>query len=845
MKDGHIKVLLIEDSPGDARLIREFLAEARGAAFDVECADRLSAGLARLAEGGIDVVLLDLGLPDSRGLDTLVQARIPAQGLPIVVLTGLDNETLGTEALRAGAQDYLVKGQVDSNLLARSVRYAIERKRAQTALGESRHFIERIADATPNIVYVYDLIENRNVYSNNQISRILGYTPEEIQGMGPNLIKRLVHPDDMEGVLEHFRKLAAAKDDEILENEYRMRNSNGQWRWLYSRDVVFARGKDGRPRQNLGTAQDITERKRAEDALRESEGRYRSLFENSPIPLREEDLSGVKDHLESLRASGVTDIASYLADHPEEVAECASKVRVTDANRATLELYGARSKEEFLECWGGPSGQESYEAFRDELVAIAGGTTIFECATVATTFAGRARNVILRWCAAPGHEQELSRVWASVVDLTDRKRAEEALRQYAERLETLREIDEAILAARSLESIAEAALRHMQTLVPCRRSSLVTFDPELRMGRVIAVRAEGETKLGKGKLVPVGQFGLAAGRGEPHISVIEDIQALPEPSEVHRTLLEEGIRSCMRTALVAEGELIGSLNLGSARPHAFGPEHREVAMEAAEVLAVAIRDAQLHEEVRRRADELEQRVVERTAELEKTNAELESFSYSVSHDLRVPLRAVAGFSHMLLEDYADRLDAEGKRKLNVILDGTRTMGQLIDGLLALSRVGRQEMALSRIDMDKLAAASFQEVKSVESDKSIRLEAGELPSARGDGSLIRQVFVNLFSNAIKFTDAKEEAVVKVGGGREGDQNVYYVRDNGAGFDMRYAHKLFGVFQRLHSKEEYAGSGVGLAIVQRIVHRHGGRVWAEGAVNGGASFYFTLPGEGGAQ
>jgi PAS domain S-box-containing protein len=266
-------------------------------------------------------------------------------------------------------------------------------------------------------------------------------------------------------------------------------------------------------------------------------------------------------------------------------------------------------------------------------------------------------------------------------------------------------------------------------------------------------------------------------------------------------------------------------------------------------LVVFVRDIkerkQAQEAVQNLLAELEVRVEERTKELsdanqllEAVNKELESFSYSVSHDLRAPLRAIDGFSMMVLKEYAGKLDEEGRRKLNVIRSNTRQMGQLIDDLLAFSRLGRKEMVTTPLDMEALVRSSWKELTLVNPERYLQFSVQRLPPAIGDPTLIKEVVANLLSNAIKFSKYREKAIVEVGAYPEEETNVYFVKDNGVGFDMQYYDKLFGVFQRLHSADEFEGTGVGLAIVERIIHRHGGRVWGKGKEGEGATFYFTL-------
>jgi signal transduction histidine kinase len=241
----------------------------------------------------------------------------------------------------------------------------------------------------------------------------------------------------------------------------------------------------------------------------------------------------------------------------------------------------------------------------------------------------------------------------------------------------------------------------------------------------------------------------------------------------------------------------------------------------------------------REVGDANRRLQEANEKLLEANQEMESFSYSVSHDLRAPLRAIDGFSRVLLNEYAKSLDPEAQRLLQTVRRNAQRMGQLIDDLLAFSRVGRRELDRVPVDLTALAHAVIEELRHEEQGRTVEVTLGELPQVTADRTMMRQVLVNLIGNAFKFTRRREGARIDIGTGTEGGETVCFVRDNGAGFDMRYAAKLFGVFERLHRQDEFEGTGVGLALVRRILARHGGRVWGEGKVGEGAVFYFTIP------
>ena len=412
-------------------------------------------------------------------------------------------------------------------------------------------------------------------------------------------------------------------------------------------------------------------------------------------------------------------------------------------------------------------------------------------------------------------------------------RVEEAKLRYGERLAILHEIDRGLISNLTPESIAESALRPLRDLLKVRRAIVNLFDYQTGEVEWLAAIGRQRMHVGPGVRYPLALLGdiAALRRGETQII---DTKALP-PSEHKDALLASKVEMYMAVPMIAGGELIGALSFGG-ETREFPEEQVAVAQEAAAQLAIAVAQARLHARVQRQADELEQRVKERTAALELANKELESFSYTVSHDLRTPLRAVDGFARIFEEDYGPKVDAEGRRLLRVIRDSSRRMGTLIDDLLAFSMLGRQALLPAQIDMGTLAAEVWKELSA---GSAATFLVAALPPARGDRALLRQVWANLISNALKYSARRDAPNITVTGERKDDELVYCVADNGAGFDPRHYGKLFGVFQRLHAEAEFAGTGVGLATVQRVVVRHGGRVWAEGQVDAGAKFFFTLP------
>ncbi len=415
----------------------------------------------------------------------------------------------------------------------------------------------------------------------------------------------------------------------------------------------------------------------------------------------------------------------------------------------------------------------------------------------------------------------------------EQKATRRSLARNAERLRMLHEIDRAVLAEESPEAIAAAVVQPLRALLGVPRAIVNRFDLEAGAVEWVAAAGRRRTHVGPGVRFSPQLMGDidALRRGETQIV---DVRALA-PSAETQALLASGVELYMVVPMIAGGELLGGLSFGGSTRD-FPAEQVQIVREVAAQLAIAMLQARLVARVKDHAAELERRVAERTTELQATNNELEAFSYSVSHDLRAPLRAVDGYARMLEEDYGRALDDEGRRLLGVVREASGRMGRLIDDLLAFSRLGRQEAARRTVDMAALVA---QVVAEVRGGSRAAIEVAQLAPALADAAMMQQVWANLIGNALKYSSKRADARVEIGWKEDGGELVYWVRDNGVGFDMRFAQKLFGVFQRLHRADEFPGTGVGLAIVQRVVTRHGGQVWAEGRPGEGACFYFSLP------
>jgi PAS domain S-box-containing protein len=423
-----------------------------------------------------------------------------------------------------------------------------------------------------------------------------------------------------------------------------------------------------------------------------------------------------------------------------------------------------------------------------------------------------------------------------ITDITERKRTEERLRRSAERLAVLHDMDQAILAAHSPAEIGRAALGRVRRMVPCHRCTVVLFDFPRGQAHVIAGFASGAPMpaglIAMDRLSP----GEVLRRGA--VRSIDDLAALESPASLLQELRDEGMRSVLSVPLLVESEAIGEINLASSAPHAFTAEHRDIAVEVAAPLAIAIQQARLREELGRQAGDLERRVAERGAALRAATAELETMLYAVSHDLRDPLRHICGFTQLLLDDAGPALDPAVQHYARRIGEGAGRMSSLLDDLVHLARVARQDLMRRPVNLSTLAEDVLSQLQPQTEGRAVDWRVQPLPTVDCDPALVRLALQSLLSNALKFTRPRDHTVITIRPIEHEGQAGLAVQDNGVGFKMAYAGKLFGVFQRLHRSDEFEGNGAGLALVQRVAQKHGGRVWADSGAEGGATFYLTL-------
>jgi len=651
----------------------------------------------------------------------------------------------------------------------------------------------------------------------------LGYERAELEGVPVHTL----YADTSEGRARAAKALhRLQRGEELVAEEAQMVTKNGAPFWARI-TVRSVRNEAGEVVAHWGVFIDIEEQKALERALRNEREASDAEVYRRTAALQEANASLRAEVRERKRVQA----AQQKQLTAMEAAVVGMSLHEPDgtflyANQAHADVYGYDTPDELI----GTSWRILYAEPEQERIEAEALSKLSKGERWTGEVKGRCRDgseVDVFLSLTPLEDGGLACVCQ---DITERKEQAQALQRYANRLETLHAIDRAILAAESPQAIADAALSRVYAQLPCQRASSVIFDFEAGEGEVLAHVHEGASQIGVGQRFPLRAFRITDDLREGMPEVVNDLEAVT-PTPLLERLLAEGIRSYISLPMMLEDELIGIINLGAREKNVFTAGYQDLMREITDQVTIAIRQARLLRRVQQQAEVLEARVAERTEELE-------SFTYSVSHDLRTPLRAIDGFARLLDQEYRNVLDDEGQRLLSVIRSSASRMGQLIDDLLALSRLGRQEMRHAPIDMEELTHTVLDELLRSQPDGHVDITLQPLPQATGDRGMVRTLLTNLLSNSLKFTREEEMPAIEVGAKAEGDATVYYVADNGAGFDMAYADKLFGVFQRLHDDETFEGTGVGLAIAERVVRRHGGSIWGEGDVGEGATFYFTF-------
>jgi PAS domain S-box-containing protein len=740
----------------------------------------------------------------------------------------------------------LSKLQADDGIIFTAMIVDItERQRAEQAVQQMRDRFRALTENAPDGVALIDK-DGRLKFVSPAGRRMFGYSQDEDIEINP---AEHTHPDDLPALSSALTQL--------IENptqhptlQYRFSHKDGSWRWIESTFTNLLRVKS--VEAIVINFRDVTERREAERALLRSERRYRALFEDSPIAIWEEDFSGIKAQLEQLKQEGVTDFRAYFTAHPEAVFECMARVRILDINRAALEMYQAESKQVLLDRIEQLFRKGGWRNFCEDLICIAEGRTRNSWEASEESFTGKPIEISLRWSVAPDHEEDFSKVIVTTIDITERKRAEEKIRQQLERLAALREIDQFITSTFDVQMSMNAVLARARKLLAVDAAAVWRLD---------TIRARLDYGAGTGFLKNAIQTAsVRLGEGLTGRVALEG-QIVQIPGAVDRSddlfltsfLKEEAFVFYCGAPLIVKGKVLGVLEVYNRSFIERDPDWLDFFSTLAGQAAIAVDSAQLFENLQRSNLELEKRVAERTAELHRLNLELEAanrakdeFLANMSHELRTPLNSILGMAESLLEQKRDPLSDQQQKSLQIIESSGRHLLELINDILDLSKIeaGMLDYYPQLFSVEEICRASLSFVRGQALKKSITFtyhNEAATANISADPRRLKQILVNLLANAIKFTPEGGEVTLQVEGDAEQDLMRFSIVDTGIGIAAEDLRRLFQPFVQLDSalNRQQEGTGLGLALVQRLTDLHGGSVQVESEPGKGSNFTIVLP------
>ena len=775
------KIMVVEDETIVALDIRTRL-EHIGYSVSAVVASGEKA-IEKAAETHPDLVLMDIVLKGAMdGIEAAEQIRTRFD-IPVIFATAHDESTLVERAKITEPYGYILK-PFEERDLSTTIELALYKHEMEKRLKESEEKYRTFFNTSRDCVFITSS-DGKWLEMNDFAVEFFGYENREellkvnvsVLYENPEERGRLTKIIKQEGFVKEYPVNLRKKDGSIINALI---------------TSVAIKDENGNVIGYQGTNHDITERKKAEEMLKASEKRYRSLFEDSPVSLWLEDFSDARNFFDSLRASGVRDFRAYCENHPEVVVKCASMMKVLDVNSATLKLYKAGSKEELL---GGLTRifvPESFDAFRDNLIALFEGKTDFELEAVNQTLAGEIIHLIVRWSVLTGYEDPWSRVLVSCLDVTDRRRAEEALRTSEAQLSNAMKI---------------AQLGYWEYDVA---NDLFTFNDHF-----YAIFRTSAEQVGGYTMSPARYAQLFVHPDDMAVVGIETRKAI-ETTDPHYS------RQLEHRMIYADGE-IGYIAV------------RFFIIKDNQGRTVKTYGANQDITARKRMERERERILK---ELEAQNAELDRFTYRVSHDLRSPLVTIQGFANMLQKDLERNKHENVESDLKYIANAATKMDKLLSDTLRLSRIGRVMNPPEDVSFGEIAEAALEQAAEQIKSSGVEISVAEdFPIVHVDKMRIEEVLVNLIVNSINYRGEQLNTKIEIGYHVEGEETVFFVKDNGIGIEKSQHEMVFELFYRVERSGE--GTGAGLAIVRRIIEVHGGRTWIESEKDKGCTVCFTLP------